>query len=46
MLKSSLMRGVVGCFGTGDRILMPEASISDSSVRGCRTDLLLLVDTP
>jgi hypothetical protein len=31
-------------FGRGDRILMPEAS--DSSVRGCKTDLLLLVDIP
>ena len=45
MSKPLLMR-VVGCFGTGDRILMPEASVSDSSASGCRTDLILLVDTP
>ena len=34
------------CFKTGDGILMPEASDSDSSVRGCKTDLPLLVDIP
>ena len=39
-----MLRKVVGCFGTGDRI--PGDSDSDSSGRGCKTDLLLLANEP
>jgi hypothetical protein len=42
----SLLKRVVRCLGTGDVILMPEASDSDSSVRGCKTKLLLLAVIP
>lgn len=46
MSRLLLRRGVAGCFGKGDRMLLPAASVSASSVRGCKMDLLLLVDIP
>lgn len=39
-----MLRKIVGCFGTGERIPGPGDSDSDSSGRGCKVNLPLLSD--